>query len=155
MREARSADRRYESCCSPELGLSWLPSWLSIWCILQDDASSRDAQPGAEKIGEQIVVEYSYGVSDHHIEIYRQKAETCRHQADMCSHSEDRESWLRLADDWTKMAREVERHDTRRRSEHGSSWSARRASGRWPSRPSYRSGPVQEVRRPLRVPGIC
>jgi hypothetical protein len=51
----------------------------------------------------------SYGVSDHHIELYRRKAEECRKQADKSFNSQDKESWLCLADDWTKMAEKVER----------------------------------------------
>lgn len=55
------------------------------------------------------MADYSYGVSDHHIELYRRKAAECCRQAETCLDYPNRQMWLSLADDWIKMAQEVER----------------------------------------------
>lgn len=58
------------------------------------------------------MAEYSFGVSDRHIGLYRKKAEACRQQADNSLNFHDKEAWLRLAQDWTLMAQEVEQRLT-------------------------------------------
>jgi hypothetical protein len=55
------------------------------------------------------MADYSYGVSDHDVTLYRRKAEECRREAEKSLSSLDKEAWLRLAEEWTKMAQEVER----------------------------------------------
>jgi hypothetical protein len=55
------------------------------------------------------MAEYSYGVSNHDVTFYRQKAEECRRQAENAISSVDKEAWLLLAEEWSKMAQEAER----------------------------------------------
>jgi hypothetical protein len=57
------------------------------------------------------MAEYSHGVSDQHLALYRKKAGECLQQAENCLNSPDKEMWLRLAEDWATMAQEVERRD--------------------------------------------